>query len=473
MKNLLSFSATEITTKLRNRELTAIEVASFFIKRVKEVNPLVNAINQFHEEKVLQDAEKADKVARTKNSLPILHGLPITIKDAFYVKDFICSKGCPVFAKTKSNFDATIIRRLKNAGAIILGITNTPELLIAYETDNKLYGRTNNPHDLSKTPGGSSGGEAAIIACGGSPVGIGTDAGGSIRQPAHFCGICGHKPTNTLVPMSGDIPFDGEAGLISQLLTAGPMSRYAVDLKLILNVISGPDYKDPHSYGNLNKSADLIGYRNFRIAYFYNIADVTADEDTIAVIDSVIHILKERGFSASMSYPDILDSIYKLHWETFMFGGDGDKSIKLFLQKVQHTDISMFLQAFIEDSADCNFSITELRDRLVLVEQFRYKMLEFMKDFDILISPVAPTPAVEHGQAHRNRKSFIYTTTHNLTGWPATVVPCGTSKNGLPINIQIAAKPHMDYLTISMAQYLQELIGVPSIPSCYKKTQDF
>ncbi len=237
---IYQLSASEIIRKIANKDLTARQAAEAFIKRIKEVNQQLNAIHQVDTVRILHAADEADQAILMGKSLGKLHGLPITIKDTCEVSGFIVGKGYPYFLKYATK-DSTIVSRLKAEGAIILGVTNVPELLFAYETDNRTHGRTNNPYDLARTPGGSSGGEAALLAVGGSPLGMGSDAGGSIRQPAHYCGICAHKPTQGLLPVAGDIPFDGAAGLVSSVLTIGPMGRYVEDLVLAMEVISGGD----------------------------------------------------------------------------------------------------------------------------------------------------------------------------------------------------------------------------------------
>jgi amidase len=456
-------SATKLVEKIRYHALSATEVAQGFIDRIRDVNPLINALQQFDPGRILKEAREADDVIKSSKKLGRLHGLPITVKDACHVKGFKCSKGFPGFIKTSSTYDATVVARLKDAGAIILGITNTPELLLSYETDNLIYGRTNNPYDLRKTPGGSSGGEAALISAGGSPVGIGSDAGGSIRQPAHYSGICGHKPTQGLVPSTGSVPVDG-AGIITQVLSMGPMSRCAEDLSLLMRVMSGYDRKDPHSVPVLFGDSESVNIHKLRVAYFYDNGDTLACDETVKVINSVIDALASEVQSIKKTYPKPLKNIYRLHWETFMLGGDRGESLKQLYKRFGQQNISKLAQEFIVRAEGCHFSMEEFRQRFSEVEQFRFQMMLFMENYDLILSPVSATPARFHGETHKNIADFSYTIVHNLTGWPATVVPCGLSKDGLPIGIQIASTPWNDHVCLAVAEKVQQIFGVLPIP---------
>lgn len=462
-----TFSAVEIINKIKLKELSVTEITNIFINRIKEVNPYINAITQFDTNRILHEALIADKFTSTSQTLPLLHGLPITIKDAFHVKNFIISKGCPALKQT-SQYDATVVARLKNAGAIIFGITNTPELLLSYETDNLLYGRTNNPYDLNKTPGGSSGGQAAIISAGGTPVGIGSDAGGSLRQPAHYCGICAHKPTHRAVPLTGIFPSEN-IGLGTQLLSIGPMARHVEDLILLMRIISGPDQEDPYvspiSFGNPN----CVNLKLLRVAYFFeNPTGNNPSDDTVKAINNILFLLKPEVQSITHSFPEILRKAYRLHLETFMYGGDGGESLRKFLKKIGQKEISKLTQDFLSRAAECQFSITELKERLAEVDMLKYNMMKFMKNFDVIISPVTATPAPVHGKSSILIRDFGYVIVHNLTGWPATVIPCGYAKNGLPIGIQIAAKPWMDHICLALALKIQKILGVFPIPDIQK-----
>ena len=464
MSNIFELSATEIIRNIKSHELSVSDVAESFIKRINDINPRINALQQFYPEKILSNAVHADTILSSKQNIDKLFGLPVAIKDAFHIKDFICSKGSLGLYGLKSNFDATAVSRIRAAGAEIYGITNTSELLLAYETDNLVYGRTNNPYDLTRTCGGSSGGQAAIIALGGIPMGIGNDAGGSIRQPAHYCGICAHKPTHGFVPNTGNFPADA-IGIGAQLLSIGPMARYVEDLILLMDIIAGPDGIDPHTIPipfPINKELVL---KNLRVAYFYdNPAGALPSKDTIKAVDTVVELLKPHVKSIVETYPSELNHVYRLHYETFMLGGDGGQTLLKLINSFKQPHLSPLILEYLELSRNCAFSISELRQRFVELERFRYNMTLFMQDFDLIISPVSSTPARYHGETFANIRDFGYVTAHNLTGWPATVLPSIYSNEGLPIGVQLVSQSWQDHIPLKTALFLQKIIGVFSIP---------
>src|SRR2546425_5503678 len=243
MDELVYTSATSLAQAIRGKLVSSQEVVEAYIHRIEAVNPQLNAIVQLTAEAALAQAREADAAQARGEIKGPLHGVPITIKDSFDTEGVISTAGTKGRASYVPQQDATAVARMRAAGAILLGKTNLPELSLAYESDNLVYGRTNNPYDLSRTPGGSSGGEGAIIAAGGSPLGLGNDAGGSIRIPVHFCGIAGIKPTSGRVPRTGNFP--GPGGAFDMIWQPGPMARFVEDLSLALPIIAGVDGRDP------------------------------------------------------------------------------------------------------------------------------------------------------------------------------------------------------------------------------------
>src|SRR3954467_4804155 len=242
-RDLTFLSACEMAGLIRSRKLSPVELVQAHLKRIETVNPKINAYVQVDAERALAAGRHAEKAVLENKTLGALHGVPISIKSAIGVAGMRCEAGTKLRTGHVATQDAPLVARLRRAGAIILGMTNTPELLMAWETDNLLYGRTNNPWNLSRTAGGSSGGEAAAIASGCSAGGVGSDGGGSIRVPAHFCGICGLKPTPGRIPVSGHFPQS--VGPFALLGVVGPMARTVSDLKLFFEVMQGPDIGDP------------------------------------------------------------------------------------------------------------------------------------------------------------------------------------------------------------------------------------
>src|SRR4051794_31370591 len=240
--DVLHASASSLARGIANREWSSEEIVEACLRRIQAVNPRLNAVVQLRAEAARAEARQADQDLASGHSNGPLHGVPVTIKDAFDVAGMVSTCGTRGRASFVPDQDAAAVQRLKDAGAIVLGLTNTPELTLAFETDNLVYGRTNNPYDLARTPGGSSGGEAALVASGASYLGLGTDIGGSIRVPAHYCGLAGLKPTLGRVPTTGVFP--PAMGVIGGMYHVGPLARSVEDLGLALSVLAGPDGRD-------------------------------------------------------------------------------------------------------------------------------------------------------------------------------------------------------------------------------------
>ncbi|MBM3945691.1 MAG: amidase, partial [SAR202 cluster bacterium] len=266
MKDIIYSSATEIARAIREKEISSEDAVDAHLKRIAVVNPKLNAV-VWQEDGYIkrQEARKRDTDLMRGEVRGPLHGVPITIKDAFEAAGMPSTGGTKGRANYIPEKDATIVARLKAAGAVILGRTNTPEISFGVECSNVVYGRTNNPWDVNRTPGGSSGGEAAIIAAGGSPFGIGSDMGGSIRWPAHCTGIAGMKPTTGRIPRTGHWPSFG--GLFAYLTQPGPMAHTVEDIALGLNIMSGPDYIDPTTVPMPLRDYKRVNLKSLRVAF--------------------------------------------------------------------------------------------------------------------------------------------------------------------------------------------------------------
>ena len=243
--DLLFQPATEMARLIRERKLSPVELLDAHLARIEKLNPKLNAIVDIAADQAREEAQRAESLAARGEFLGPFHGVPITIKSSIEVAGMLCETGSPLNEGYRPKTDAVLVRRLKDAGAIVLGTTNCPEFLMAYETDNALHGRTNSPWALDRTPGGSSGGEAAAIASGMSAAGIGSDSGGSVREPAHFSGICALKPTPGRIPGTGHVP--GCVGPFDRLGAVGPMTRTIADLKQMFAITAGYDAGDPVS----------------------------------------------------------------------------------------------------------------------------------------------------------------------------------------------------------------------------------
>ncbi len=349
-----------------------------------------------------------------------------------------------------------MVARLRAAGAILLGKTNTPELTLSGETDNLVYGRTNNPYDLARTPGGSSGGAGAIIATGGSPLDIGSDTGGSIRLPAHFCGIAGIKPTSGRVPRTGHIvPFG--MGAVDALTQLGPLARYVADLSLILPIIAGIDWRDPAIVPMPLGDPKAISIQGLRVAMHTDNGIMAPTPETAAAVRAAAVALAEAGARVEEDRPAMLEGTADL--ANNLSGGDGRAWVRRLLQHAGTVEIHPLLQRRFDEAK--TIEVAEFTALLEEVDRFRSGMLTFMEQYDVILCPTCAYPAPPHGllMTDAMRKGTSYTGAYNLTGWPGAVVRGGTSPEGLPIGVQVVARPWREDVALAVAQHLEAALG--------------
>src|SRR5947208_719839 len=282
MNDLTFLPAVQMAEQIRHRKISPVELVEAHLRKIKKLNPVLVAFVQVEAEGAFGQAGEAEVAVRRGAKLGALHGVPVSIKSSIEVAGMRCEAGTKLRAGYVARGDAPLVARLRKAGAIILGVTNTPELLMAWETDNLLYGRTNNPWDLSRTPGGSSGVEAAAIASGCSAGGVGSDGGGSIRVPAHFSGICGLKPTPGRIPATGHYP--NSVGPFALLGVVGPMARTVADLKVLFEVMQGPDYGDPSAAPVPVRWPSEDELKKIRVGYFEDDGRTPVTSETRAAV---------------------------------------------------------------------------------------------------------------------------------------------------------------------------------------------
>ncbi|MCI0529719.1 MAG: amidase, partial [Nitrospira sp.] len=410
---LIYASATTLAQAIRTKKVSSEEVVQAHLQRIEAVNPKLNAIVRLTAEVALAQAREADAALAQGKLKGSLHGVPMTIKDSLDTAGVISTGGTQGRASFMSKQDATVVARLRAAGAILLGKTNLPELSLGYESDNLVYGRANNPYDLSRTPGGSSGGEAAIIAAGGSPFGLGADAGGSIRVPAHFCGIAGIKPTTDRVPRTGHFPPFG--GIRTALWQIGPMARFVEDLILILPIIAGVDWHDPMVVPMSLGDPGAVGLKSLRIAFHTNDGIVPPTAETVMVIRTAARVLADAGMVVEEARPEGIEQSNELLLG--VMGADGGAGVRKILQMAGTTEIYPLLQRRLEMMPP-SISAAELGDLMAKWDTFRSTMISFMEKYDVIICPVCAYPALPHGVTLDADKfpGFSYTRTYNLTG---------------------------------------------------------
>jgi Asp-tRNA(Asn)/Glu-tRNA(Gln) amidotransferase A subunit family amidase len=468
MNDLTFLPAVVMAEQIRKKKLSPVELVEAHLAQIEKLNPRLNAFVQVDAERARRAAHHAEIAVTQGKTLGSLHGVPISIKSSFEVAGMRCEAGTRLRAGLVATQDAPLVTRLKNAGAIVLGVTNAPELLMAWETDNLLYGRTNSPWDLDRTPGGSSGGEAAAIAAGMSACGVGSDGGGSIRVPAHFSGICGLKPTPGRIPATGHFPVS--AGPFALIGVVGPMARTVADLKVLFEVMQGPDIGDTCAAPVPVRWPSDDEVRKLSVGYFEDDSRTPVTRETRAAVRTAAEALRGAGFKVDRFQPEELEEARRL-WHKFFVVAGGMLLRPMF--KEGDANLSPILKQFLEWAADePGHTGRTLLDAWIQRDLLRARFFAQMQQYPILLCPAAAIPAFRHGERswHVEGKTvhyldaWSYTEFFNLLGNPAAVVPAGQSPEGLPIGVQIVGRPWEEEQVLSVAAALEKQCGAWRIP---------
>jgi Asp-tRNA(Asn)/Glu-tRNA(Gln) amidotransferase A subunit family amidase len=460
MNDIVLQPAVQQLKLLRSGEISIIELAEAHIAQIERLNPQLNAFADFDAERVRAQARRLDT---SKDRTGPLHGLPVTVKSSIATAGFKCEVGSLLNKGEVPREDAVVVNRLRAAGALILGTTNCPEFLMAYETDNLLHGRTANPWDLDRTPGGSSGGESAAIAAGMSALGLGSDSGGSVRVPAHFTGICSLKPTPGRIPGAGHLPSC--IGPFSVLGAIGPMARTMDDVTLAFRTLSGQDPHDPISPPIVMRSPSLNDLRAYAIGFFEDDDLTPVTPETRAAVQAAAQALREAGFRVEPFRPRTLEQLRKLWWKFFVQCGAMFYGPAIACKRAKLSPIfSEFLQ--IAESLP-PLTATELLNAWAELDVLRAKTLEELSAHPVLLCPVASIPAFRHGErewtiegrAVEYLDAVRHTQWFNTLAAPAAVVPVGRSPEGLPIGVQIVARPFQDEVALAIAAIVDAAFG--------------
>jgi Asp-tRNA(Asn)/Glu-tRNA(Gln) amidotransferase A subunit family amidase len=462
----------QIADLVRTRSVSPVEVVEAHLAQIERLNSKLNAYVQVDTEGALQAARSAAQDIASGKEIGPLHGVPVSIKSSIEVAGLRCEAGTKLRVGHVAQTDAPLVQRLRAAGAIVLGTTNTPEFLMAWETDNLLYGRTNNPWDLSRTSGGSSGGEAAAIASGCSAGGVGSDGGGSVRVPAHFCGICGLKPTPGRIPATGHYPQS--VGPFALLGVVGPLARSIGDLKLLFEVLQGPDIGDPSASPvpvHWPEWAVKTTAAKPRIGYFEDDGRTPVTPETRAAVRRAADLLQKAGFEVEPFCPDGLDKARELWWDFFGIAG---AMLLGPLLKGREGELSRILREFNDWVAkEPPHTAQSLLNSWIQRDMVRMLVFEQMQRFPVLLCPVASVPAFKHGE--RNWKidaktvhyldAWSYCEWFNLLGTPSVVLPVSKSNDGLPIGVQIVTQPWQEEIALAVAELLERERGPWSGPA--------
>lgn len=472
----LAFSdATTLAKKITGKQISAVELLDHYLARVDKYNPEINAVICQQREKARDRAIKADEaLARGENWGP-LHGVPMTVKESYDVAGLPSTHGDPALADNIATNDAVACTRLQQAGAIIFGKTNVPLNLADLQSFNDIYGTTNNPHDLSRGPGGSSGGSAAAMAAGLSGLEMGSDIGGSIRNPAHYCGVFGLKPTWNILPMRGH----ARPGILtpSDISAIGPLARSADDLDLVLDIVGGAD--DLHTPGwTLDLPAPhhkKLG--DYRVAVWLDDENAPVDQAMIRRVEQVAEVARDAGATVDFeARPNFSALESHLIYEKLLHAAMSARQPKALFEKMwekrQHlpeTDQSTVARV-TRNSALLHREWYEANERRT---HLRWAWHAFFADYDVLLTPMCTTAAFAHD--HNPKLSERLVSVNNeqrpymeqvfwagLTGvsyLPSTVLPTGPDEAGLPIGVQIAAGEMRDRTTIEFARLVHNEIG--------------
>lgn len=458
MTDLCQLPAYELVRQMVAGSVSCREVIEAHLARIDEVNPRLNALVVAAEPDIcLNAADAADAIRARGEPTGRLHGLPVVVKDVMAVAGLACSGGVASLRAVAAR-DATAVARLRAEGAIVLGLTNVPEMGRGGESNNNLYGRTNNPFDLTRTPGGSSGGSAALVCAGGAALSVGSDGGGSIRQPSHNTGIAGLKPTHGRIPRTGSV-FGDATGIFGPFNCYGPLARSVTDLFLGLSVMSGPDLRDPYAVPAPLGDPGAVDISALRVASYLDDGISPPDGDVAPVVTAASEALAGTGATVRHGLPGCVGRTMDLLWRSVFLGGDRGRGFEADLAEIGVEDPSEELAEFLRQARDVDFSLSDARRRLADIDSYRIEMLEFMDDFDVIVGPAMPGPAKPHHHGLVEIDDFSHLMVHNLTGWPAVVVRCGASTDGLPIGVQVAARPWQDATALAVAAHLETVFG--------------
>jgi amidase len=420
MRDIIGAPATWLARAIRTKKVSSLEVVRAHLEHIHTVNPRLNAVVFATAESALKQARAADRRNTRKNVPGPLHGVPFTAKDIFDTAGLPTTAGLRMLRSNIPDRDATVIARMREAGAILIGKTNCPPGGTGGDSWNPLHGGTRNPYDIARSPGASSSGEAAIIAAGGSPVGIGSDSGGSIRMPAHYCGIAALKPTTGLVPGTGAYGLVG--GLTDPRSQVGPMARFVADLALVLPLLVGPDGIDSGVVPvPLAKRTPKL--KDLKVAWYADDGMAKPTHAIATVVRSAVHALADAGCEVTEARPP---GLHEAHQVTLGYWGD---------KRMSHERLFKRWDAF------------------------RTGMLGFMSGFDLIITPVAPDIAPPYRAKIIPAHLFSYTIPYSLSGNPCVVVRAGTSPEGLPIGVQVVARNWHDDVALRAAHTIERALG--------------
>jgi amidase len=465
-------SALGAAAAIRSREISSLELTNHVLKRIDAFEPKLNAYVYQMRDEALAAAKAADEALARGTSTGVFHGVPTNVKESFGVEGRPCTWGIPPLRHSQAPANATPVQRLLDAGSVLLGATNVPFLLMDGQAFNDIYGTTRNPWDPGRTPGGSSGGSAASLAAGMAFLSIGSDIGGSIRSPASFCGIYGHKPTLDIVSLAGHLPGGAQVppGFSTLLAVAGPMARTAEDLDAALRVLAGPEAPDTKAFRWRLPEPRHGSLRDFRIGYLLEDPAVPVSDETKQVLEAAVRACERAGATIEEGWPEGFHFGELLETYYFLLGAfdfsvtppDRQQEARVALQSRPEIFVKGALSSFAEWQGR-NFRRLGYRDQWE----------KYFQSFDVFLLPTTFTAAFPHDHTHPDTRMLstpegdsypfwnlvTYICPATLTGCPATTAPAGLSRSGLPVGLQIVGPYLEDATTLEFARLLGLEIG--------------
>lgn len=461
MSSLVHRPATDLVGLVASGAISAAELVRAHLDQIERLDPRLNAFVDLRADRALAEASAQDAAAASGTPRGPLGGLPISIKSAIDVAGLRVETGSPSRKDLVAERDAVCVARLRAAGAIVLGTTNVADMLMGYESDNPLHGRTSSPWDLARTPGGSSGGESAAIAAGCSAGGMGSDGGGSIRVPAHFTGICGLKPTPGRIPGTGHQPAC--LGPFSLLGVVGPMARTVADVYAMFQVVAGWDEADPMAAPVPIAPLGATPRSTVRIGFFEDDGRTPVTPETRAAVRAAAEAAARAGYEVEGFRPTGLDRAREL-WETFFC----EVGLLVLKKPLKGAEFALpILNAFLERGERPPLTSAGLTEAWMDRDVARADFGRQMNTHRVLICPVASIPAFRHGERRWTidgrevgyLDAMTYTQWFNILGNPAAVVPVGTSPEDLPIGVQVVGRPFEEELVLTVAAAIEGECG--------------
>jgi len=481
MKNIVFISALELVAHIKSQKISVVEVVTIFLNHIKENNPKINAICELkNEEEILREASQKDEEIKQGKQLGLLHGLPLTIKDAFLVRGLKNSNGDPLLRNYVAEEDAELVTRLKKEGAIIIGKTNTALYCIDWQSTNFWNGQSNNPYDLTRVAGGSSGGSAASVAAGFSPLELGADAGGSIRVPAHFNGICGLRPTENFLSNRGHLKAPNKPQGRRHIVVPGPFARNVADLMLIMQVLGNNSRYQLPELPATDFNHSQWEEKPLNIAYSETINQVEVDTEYLNLFKNFLSKIKKEAHNFKIDHPIFDEQKAYLEYSKILGFENGMNSPQVPLRA---TGIYVFMWLKYRDhlwakgtALGQRLSSLNYAKAIDYKDQFSEIYDAFLTKYDIWISPVCCFEAYKHQRAGKpfivNDKKIGYTKaiasfnfTTAFSGHPIAVIPIGKKKNGMPVGIQIHSRKWTDKKLLEIAKYLETFTKGFEIPT--------